>query len=87
MEAARGMIVRSGAGRDKGKLMVILEIDGDFALLADGKERKLAKPKRKRIKHLKTTNTLLNAGDLEDITDKRLREIIRSNPKKAAEEV
>lgn len=87
MEAAKGMIVRSGAGRDKGKLMVILELDGDYAFLADGKERRLAKPKRKRIKHLKTTNTLLSAADLEDITDKRLRDILRSNAKKATEEV
>lgn len=74
MEAISGMIVRSCAGHDKGMFMVITAVEGDFAMVCDGKARKLAKPKRKRIKHLRFTNTVT---DMENITDKKLRSVIR----------
>ena len=45
-------IVRSLAGRDRGKLFFVLETDGEYAALADGKVRKLKKPKRKKLKHM-----------------------------------
>ena len=45
MEAKIGMIVRSAAGHDKGNFLVITAVEGDFAFIADGKERKLEKPK------------------------------------------
>ena len=44
-------IVRSNAGRDKGKLFVVLAVEGEYLLLADGKTRKLEKPKRKKRRH------------------------------------
>ena len=40
MEIAKANIVRSEAGRDKGKLFYVLDVDGEYLLLADGKERK-----------------------------------------------
>lgn len=45
-------IVISTAGRDKGKLFFALEEKAGYVLLADGKGRKLLKPKRKNIKHV-----------------------------------
>ncbi|MGE4352723.1 MAG: KOW domain-containing RNA-binding protein [Oscillospiraceae bacterium] len=45
-------IVRSLAGHDAGNLFLVLDIRGDRALLADGKMRKLQKPKFKSFKHL-----------------------------------
>ena len=45
-------IVRSLNGRDAGKLFVVIGIEGEFALIADGKGRRLEKPKRKKMKHL-----------------------------------
>lgn len=45
-------IAQSLAGRDKGKLFFVLETDGQFALIADGKLRKISKPKRKKLRHL-----------------------------------
>ena len=39
MEIAKANIVRSEAGRDKGKLFIVLNVDGEYLLLADGKER------------------------------------------------
>lgn len=66
-----GMVVRSRAGRDSGSWLVILSTEGDFALVADGKARPLARPKKKRLKHLAPTNRLLEPGEYE--TDRRLR--------------
>ncbi|MCH5350090.1 MAG: KOW domain-containing RNA-binding protein [Oscillospiraceae bacterium] len=75
MEAKTGMIVRSAAGRDKGKFMVIVSIEGDFAYIADGRERKLDKPKKKRLKHIRVTNTVVDADCMA--TDKGLRKLLR----------
>ena len=44
MEIAKSNIVRSDAGRDKGKLFVVLAVEGEYLLLADGKSRKLESP-------------------------------------------
>ena len=51
MEIARSDIVKSIAGRDKGKYFFVLETEDEFLLLADGKTRKLESPKRKKRKH------------------------------------
>jgi len=51
-----GSIVVSIAGRDKGKLLVIVGIvDEAFVLVADGDLRKVEKPKKKKLKHIKAT--------------------------------
>ena len=73
MEAECGMIVRSAAGRDKGLFMVILAVEGGFACVADGKLRRISKPKRKNLKHLKFTRSRIDTADL---TDKKLRGVI-----------
>ena len=53
MELKQHQIVLSVAGHDKGKLFCVLDTQDDFVLLADGKERKLDAPKRKRCKHVR----------------------------------
>jgi ribosomal protein L14E/L6E/L27E len=52
MEIARSNIVRSDAGRDKGKLFVVLDTEGEYLLLADGRSRKVEAPKRKKRRHV-----------------------------------
>ena len=52
MDIAKSDIVKSIAGRDKGKLFFVVERTEDFLLLADGKTRKVESPKRKKIKHV-----------------------------------
>ena len=37
MEIAKSDIVRSDAGRDQGKLFIVLAVEGEYLLLADGK--------------------------------------------------
>ncbi len=75
MEINKGQIVKSAAGHDKGLFFVVLGIEGGFALIADGKSRKLEKPKRKSIKHLKYTNTV---SDTDNLTNKKLRSVLNS---------
>ncbi len=54
-----GKVVYSKAGRDKGKFMVIVGVNGNLPLVCDGKERPLERPKPKNPKHLQYTNILL----------------------------
>ncbi len=44
-------VVLSTAGRDAGALFYVLETDGVYVTLADGKGRTIEKPKRKKSKH------------------------------------
>jgi hypothetical protein len=48
-----GQIVTSRTGRDAGRRYVVVAADGPMtALLADGRSRTVARPKRKNVKHL-----------------------------------
>jgi len=65
MEIAKSNIVRSTAGRDSGKLFVVLETQGEYLLLADGRTRRVERPKRKKRRHV-----LFVAADRNRLTDK-----------------
>ena len=65
MEIAKSNIVRSDAGRDKGKLFVVLAVEGEYLLLADGKSRKVESPKLKKRRHV-----LFVAADENRLSDK-----------------
>ena len=45
-------VVRSTAGRDQGELFYVIGTDPVYLFLANGKDRKLEKPKRKKRKHI-----------------------------------
>lgn len=47
-----GDIVISTAGREKDNCFVVVGLQDNFALICDGKNRKIDKPKKKKIKHL-----------------------------------
>lgn len=52
-EIGVGAVVRSAAGHDRGGVFAVVSLaDSAFAMLADGKRRKLEKPKKKKRKHL-----------------------------------
>ncbi|HZK37838.1 MAG TPA: KOW domain-containing RNA-binding protein [Clostridia bacterium] len=56
-----GQIVKSKAGRDKGKFFVVFEkIDAKYVLIVDGSLRRIDRPKKKQIKHLAKTNIISN---------------------------
>ncbi len=54
-----GQIVCSKRGRDKGYFLVIVAESSDTVYVCDGKERPLERPKKKNVKHLSFTNTVL----------------------------
>ena len=53
---AAGQLARSDAGHDKGKLYVILKVEGENVLLVDGLHKTLEKPKKKNIRHVRRMN-------------------------------
>ena len=64
-----GRVVISKRGRDRGKRFVITGFqDEDLVLIADGKLRKVEKPKKKKMKHLLFTDDRLE--DVRESLDK-----------------
>lgn len=60
-DIAIGQVVKSRAGRDKGKVFLVLDIiDSQNVLIVDGSLRKLDNPKQKKLKHLIVYNTVLS---------------------------
>ena len=78
MVYTKGEIVLSLKGHDAGKLFCVLDTQGEYVLIADGKGRKLAAPKRKRSKHLAGVGTSAHPAIArlqrgESISDRALR--------------
>lgn len=74
MNLFKGSVVKAVAGRDSGRLFAVTDIQGGYCFIADGKTRKLSSHKRKNIKHVCPTDSMI---DINDITDKKLRTLLR----------
>ena len=53
MDINKSDVVISLNGRDADKHFIVIATEGEYSLLADGKNRRVEKPKRKKNKHLK----------------------------------
>ena len=53
MEVDKSSLVVSKAGRDQGQLFYVIDADEQYVYLADGKSRRLEKPKRKKRRHVR----------------------------------
>lgn len=69
----KGSVVKSLAGRDQGGYYVAVEAEDRFVFIADGKERKLEKPKRKNVKHISPVGKEI---DIAGLTNKKLKRLI-----------
>ena len=80
MELKKGLIVKSLKGHDKGDLLMIADFDEKRVLLADGKQRKLMKPKSKNLKHIEITGLEVDINAVD--TDRKLRKTLNkiANP-------
>ena len=68
-----GSVVRASAGREKDRNFVAVAVDGGFVFIADGKERKLERPKKKNPKHISPVGeTIITEG----LTNKKLRRLL-----------
>ncbi len=75
MPYARGTVVCSKKGRDKGYFLAVISSDNLYALVCDGKERRIEKPKKKNLKHLSPTENVLSEEQMA--TNKSLRHALR----------
>ena len=80
-----GNIVYSKCGHDKGDIFIVIDEDNNYYYLANGKQRLVSRPKKKKIKHVQITN--YNCNELVEIikTKKCLDADIRKSIKKYEE--
>lgn len=75
MKIQTGSVVIAEAGRDSGGYFAVVSCENGYCFIADGKSRKLSSPKRKNLKHIRMTDSMI---DINDITDKKLRTLLRA---------
>ncbi len=69
-----GDIVRATAGKDRGKVFLLLSVSDGKGYIANGRRRKVQRPKGKSPGHL----TLLERGILPpSVTNKTVRNLLR----------
>ncbi|MDD3393146.1 MAG: KOW domain-containing RNA-binding protein [Anaerotignum sp.] len=90
MEYQIGQIVYSKSGHDKAEAMMILSVEDRYLYLVNGKTRKLAKPKRKKIIHVQPTHYMdaviaEKFARNEFILDAEIRKAIKFYQSKAAD--
>ncbi len=51
-----GQIVFAKAGRDKDNAFIVTKVLGEYVFIANGKNRTLEKPKKKKLIHLQLTS-------------------------------
>lgn len=76
MEVSRGSLVQVIAGRGKGEQFLVIAKDGEYVYLADGNKMKVEKPKKKKLKHINKTNTILEL-DFENISNSMVRKAFK----------
>ncbi len=62
-----GMVVRSRAGHDRGRLYIVIGVESEnYLLLTDGNKRTLANAKRKNTKHVQTVGHAITSQELAE---------------------
>ena len=84
MEIRKASVVEATAGREKGKSFFVLEADGEYLLLADGKSRRVEAPKRKKRKHVRflaegSGRVAEKIRENEHVTNSELRKAIAAH--------
>lgn len=67
-----GMLARSKAGHDTGKVYVIIDIDDTYVYLADGSIRTLDRMKKKKKKHVQIICEEHDVTAADDVAIKRI---------------
>lgn len=70
-----GQIVKSIAGRDKNSFFVVTQFDEKFAIICDGKHRPVERQKKKKIIHLRETNSFVSLDEVK--TNKEFRKVLK----------
>ena len=72
-----GDIVVSLKGHDRGSFYVVIGVEDDSILLCDGKRKLLSDPKKKNIKHLKTTGEKVDLSSYTPLYDAHIRKALK----------
>ena len=70
----RGNVVRSSAGRDKGRLLAVMQASEKLVAVCDGKERPLDRPKSKNIRHVEHVGASLSEAEMS--TNRKLKKAL-----------
>ncbi|MCL2545903.1 MAG: KOW domain-containing RNA-binding protein [Oscillospiraceae bacterium] len=73
----KGDVVRSTHGHDKGGIFVVLDVEDDYLHLADGRKRRIEKPKRKKCKHVQKIAAEAIALPMERLSNKAVWQALR----------
>lgn len=57
MNQYTGTVARATAGHDKGGLFFVMAQEGEYLFLANGRQRKMGEPKRKKLRHVVLSST------------------------------
>ncbi len=68
----KGMLVKSKAGHDKGKVYVIVGMDETYVYVVDGRLRKLENPKKKKYRHVQVIQKRYDITEADDTAVKRI---------------
>lgn len=78
----------STMGRDKGLYFIVVKVEKNYIYLVDGSVRKIDRPKKKKLKHVESTNfydknIAMRVKNKHKITNqdikKALKEVLKSN--------
>lgn len=85
MELEIGQFVKSKSGRDKDRIFIVIDRENEqYVHIVDGDLRKLEKPKRKKVKHLKKIDKISQDVNEKFFSEKKLTNaIIRKEIEKA----
>lgn len=82
MNISEKLVVKSVAGHDKDTLYCVLSLEDGFALLVNGKTKKMSNPKRKSIKHLEVLPVAASI-ETDFQSDKKIRRLLREIAEKS----
>ena len=60
----RGNVVKSSAGRDKGRLLAVMQVSEKSVTVCDGKERPVDRPKSKNIRHVEYVGASIKEDEM-----------------------
>ena len=71
----KGTVVKSLAGRDKGRLLAVMQSENGSVLVCDGKERPIDRPKSKNIRHIECIGLSVTENDMR--SNRSLKKALR----------
>ncbi len=90
MSIEKADVVRSLRGRDSGELFMVLSVEGQYAYIINGKDRRLEKAKKKKLKHIEFIcagegRTAQKLRDGERVSNSEIRKALNVKPSGEAE--